>query len=292
MTDRRRDVLIATDLDRTMIYSRNAMGDDQFGSTSPVCVEIYDGAPLSYMTGRATADLAELAARAVVVPTTTRTPAQFNRIALPGGPFRFAVTNNGGTILVDGLRDEQWDNMIARRNEAGGAPLAAVASALGERVPAASPTDGWVRKIRIADDLFCYLVVEPSRQPADFLPEFQEFCAANGWSASQQGRKIYAMPLAVTKSAAVAEVRRRLVEDGSLSASNILLAAGDGWLDHDLLLSADEAMRPRHGELESLGWQAANVTVTAERGALAGEEILAWMHARTGPIRTDRLGVT
>ncbi|GAB19696.1 hypothetical protein GOEFS_093_00250 [Gordonia effusa NBRC 100432] len=283
--------LVATDLDRTMIYSRNAMGENQFHSTSPQCVEIYEGAPLSYMTLRATEQLTALAATTVVVPTTTRTPEQYQRISLPGGPYRCAVTSNGGAILVDGVRDPQWHSHIARRVAADGTSLDDILVALTQRVPAAHQVDGWVRKVRVADDLFCYLVVEPSLQPPDFLPAWQEFCTANGWSASQQGRKIYTMPLAVTKSGAIAEVRRRLVEEGTLSPSHTMLAAGDGWLDHDLLLAADTAIRPCHGELELLNWQAANVTVTAGRGALAGEEILSWMQYRTA-LDTDRIGMT
>ncbi|MFW0788083.1 HAD family hydrolase [Gordonia sp. CPCC 205333] len=275
-----------------MIYSRTAMGENQFQTTSPQCVEIYDDAPLSYMTRRAVDQLTALAASAVVVPTTTRTPEQYNRISLPGGPYRFAVTSNGGAILVNGVRDRLWDSHISEQVATVGTSLADILAALTERVPVAHPVDGWVRKVRVADDLFCYLVVEPSRQPVEFLPAWQELCAASGWSASQQGRKIYTMPLAVTKSAAIGEVRRRLVADGTLSASHTLLAAGDGWLDNDLLLAADAAIRPRHGELESLGWQAANVSVTVGAGALAGEEILSWMHSRTAHILTDRIGTT
>ena len=266
-------MLIATDLDRTMIYSRNAMGEKQFGTVEPVCVEIYDGAPLSYLAASAVSALTMLAERTVVVPTTTRTPEQFRRINLPGSPFRYAVTSNGGAILVDGVRDPQWDSHIAARTAADGASLSDITAALADRIP----SDGWVRKMRVADDLFCYLVVEPDEQPADFLAQWQEYCSAHGWSASQQGRKIYAVPLAITKSSAVAEVRRRLVAEGVLAHDNTLLAAGDGWLDHDLLSSADAAIRPCHGELESIGWQADNLTVTSATGALAGVEMLEWM---------------
>ena len=53
------------------------------------------------------------------------------------------------------------------------------------------------------------------------------------------------------------------VADGTLDDSAVLCAAGDGWLDTDLLLAADHAIRPRHGELESLGWSAPGLTITA-----------------------------
>jgi hydroxymethylpyrimidine pyrophosphatase-like HAD family hydrolase len=265
------NVLVATDLDRTMIYSQAAMGEAQFATVDAVCVEIYRDAPLSYMTTTAVELLARLAAEVPVIPTTTRTPAQYERIALPGNPFRYAVASNGGRILVDGADDPDWRRAVERAVSESGAALDEVLTELRSRID-----ESWVRSLRIADDLFCYLVVDPAGQPDEFLPAWQDWCAARGWTASQQGRKIYATPGSVTKSAAIAEVRRRLVDDGTITTDAELCAAGDGWLDTDLLSAADHAIRPRHGELELLGWSAPGLTVTTGTGALAGVEILEW----------------
>lgn len=261
--------LIATDLDRTLIYSRMAAGDDH--GADLICVERYNGEPLSFMTDRATTLLAELAARVPVLPTTTRTIAQFRRITLPGAPWRYAVTTNGGNILVDGEPDTDWHARVVDAAHAGGASLAEVQRALRARMD-----DNWVDAIRTADDLFCYAVVQLDAIPPDFLAEWSAWCAGVGWNASQQGRKIYSMPDAVRKSHAVAEVRRRLVADGTLPAAAPLLAAGDGALDADLLTSADAAIRPRHGELHKLAWTRRGLTVTESSGVRAGEEILDW----------------
>ena len=139
-------VLVATDLDRTMIYSRTAAGADQFAAHAPVCVEIYDDAPLSYMTAAAHTLLGDLTARAAVVPTTTRTPAQYQRIALPGAPYRYAVTSNGGAILVDGRPDLRWRRRIDRIAAAAGPSVGAVVAELDSRID-----DRWVRSLRTAD---------------------------------------------------------------------------------------------------------------------------------------------
>lgn len=278
--------LVATDLDRTMIYSRAAMGEEQFAALEPVCVEIYREAPLSYMAPTAVELMSRLAREVVVVPTTTRTPAQYARITLPGGPFRYAVVSNGGRILVDGADDPDWRTHIDREASRAGATLDEVLGELRNRID-----DSWVTALRTADDLFCYLVVDPSTQPPHFLGHWQEWCDARGWTASQQGRKIYATPQPVTKSAAIAEVRRRLVADGTLDESAALCAAGDGWLDTDLLLAADHAIRPRHGELESLGWSSPGLTITADTGALAGVEILRWFGDRSGLDLSRAVGV-
>jgi hypothetical protein len=111
--------------------------------------------------------------------------------------------------------------------------------------------------------------------PIDFVPEWARWCADRNWTVSIQGRKIYSIPATLCKSIAVAEVRRRHeLEHGRPCA---VLAAGDGALDAELLRYADAAIRPRHGELDAIGFQAPGVAVTSARGIAAGDEILSWM---------------
>ncbi|MBA4857015.1 HAD family hydrolase [Nocardia farcinica] len=265
----RLQALVATDLDRTMIYSRNAFSTT--AEVPTVCVEHLEGAPLSFMTTAAALRMQRLTEPAAVIPTTTRTIKQFTRIQLPGAPWRYAVTSNGGNILVDGVPDMRWRIDIDAKVRAGGATLSEVSAELRGRID-----DSWVSKFRIADHLFCYLVVKPKAVPADFLAEWDRWCRDRGWTASQQGRKIYTMPQAVCKSVAVAEVRNRMLAAGELADTARTLAAGDGALDAEMLRAADRAIRPRHGELEQLNWTSPNLTVTKASGILAGEEIVDW----------------
>lgn len=263
--------LIASDLDRTLIYSRRFFD----GVDGEHCVEIYDGVPVSFMTRGALTRLEDLARLGIVIPATTRTVAQFARIQLPGGPYGYAVTSNGGTILYDGVPDTGWQSVVAERIRTGSVPIADVLAALRTRV-----SDQWVRSVRVAEDLFCYLVVDESRLPADFVGEWNSWCAPKGWTVSRQGRKIYAVPVALCKSAAVAEVRRRLIQNGELAEEAPLLAAGDGALDAGLLSYADAAIRPAHGELHAMNWTAPRLEVTRSSGAIAAEEMLDWFAAR------------
>ena len=262
--------LIVTDLDRTMIYSRNAIaGTVDDGEL--LCVEYYDGEPLSYMTRGGAEALRGLARSSFVVPATTRTVEQFNRVDLPGAPWPYAITSNGGNILVDGVADLNWRRTIADAMSDGGAPLEEVTAELRART-----NPDWVDKVRIADALFCYLVVRTAAVPPDFFSTWGQWCAERGWTVSQQGRKIYTMPNAVCKSRAVAEVRSRLVAGARLGKRSWVLAAGDGGLDAEMLRTADAGIRPRHGELEVLQWRHPTVAVTRGTGIVAGEEILHW----------------
>lgn len=264
--------LIASDLDRTLIYSAAALALTVPDAEAPrlLCVEIYEGRPLSYMTETAAGLLAELTGHCVFVPTTTRTAEQYRRIHLPGGPARYAVCANGGHLLVDGEPDPEWHTHVRRGLDAC-APLDEVCAHLR----AASAEGDWVRKQRVADGLFAYLVVDRDRLPPTWVKELAAWAEPRGWTVSLQGRKIYAVPVPLTKSAAVAEVARR-------AGAARTYAAGDSLLDADLLLSAGHGWRPGHGELAASGWSAGHVTGLAEQGVAAGERIVREMRAAVG----------
>lgn len=261
--------LIATDLDQTMIYSPGALRLPGPHTAAPtlVSVEVLDGRPSAFMTQTAHEGLAKLAADHTLVPCTTRTVEQFLRIRLPlthNGPPRYAVASNGGTLLVDGRPDADWRAGLDQRLRETASPLAEVTTALKSRA-----SGEWVLKRRSADGLFTYLVVDLAAVPDGFLSEWGQWCADHGWLLSVQGRKVYSTPVGLRKSAAVAEVAAR-------TGSRRLLAAGDGLLDAEMLELADAAIRPCHGELESLGWHRPHVSVTAQAGVLGGEEIVDW----------------
>lgn len=257
-------LLVASDLDRTLIYSAAALGLRMPDAEAPrlLCVEVYEGKPLSYVTEAAAGLLAELAERAVFVPTTTRTREQYHRIHLPGPVPEFAICANGGHLLVDGESDPAWRAAVDRRLAAECASLDEVRAHL---LRSADPT--WLLKERVAEDLFAYLVVDRSLLPEGWVKELGEWAVGRGWTVSLQGRKIYAVPRPLTKSAAMREVARRAGTDEAL-------AAGDSLLDADLLAAADHSWRPSHGELADTGWTTPGLTVVPERGVAAGEAIL------------------
>ncbi|GHJ37916.1 HAD family hydrolase [Streptomyces sp. TS71-3] len=272
--------VVASDLDRTLIYSAPALGLRMPDTEAPrlLCVETYEGLPLSYMTEAAAALLEELHRTSVFVPTTTRSRAQYSRIHLPGPPPAFAICANGGHLLVDGVPDPAWHRQVAARVAAESAPLEEVCSYMH-----ATADPAWVIKERVAEDLFAYLVVERSLLPDQWVKELSGWAESRGWTVSLQGRKIYAVPKPLTKSAAVREVARR-------TGADLVLAAGDSLLDADLLLAADLAWRPGHGELAETGWSAPRLTALAETGVEAGEEILRQLARTSRPRRVSSAG--
>ncbi|MEU6475432.1 HAD family hydrolase [Streptomyces sp. NPDC047017] len=257
-------VLVASDLDRTLIYSSAALALTMPDARAPrlLCVEVHESKPLSFMTETAARLLADLGDEAVFVPTTTRTRKQYQRINLPGPPAGYAICANGGHLLVDGVSDTGWHRQVTGRLAGECAPLTEIQEHL---LRSADPV--WVRKHRVAEDLFAYLVVERALLPEDWVKELAAWAEGRGWTVSLQGRKIYAVPKPLTKSAAVREVARR-------TGAELVLGAGDSLLDADLLLAVDRGWRPGHGELAETGWSAPGISALPERGVLAGERIV------------------
>ncbi|WP_159767111.1 HAD family hydrolase [Streptomyces sp. HM190] len=257
-------VLVASDLDRTLIYSTAALALTMPDARAPrlLTVEVHESKPLSYLTETSAHLLTELGDAAVFVPTTTRTRKQYQRINLPGPAPTYAICANGGHLLVDGVSDPDWHAGVTARLADECAPLEEVRDHL-----AATADPSWVRKHRIAEDLFAYLVVERELLPEEWVKELAEWAENRGWTVSLQGRKLYAVPKPLTKSAAMREVARR-------TGARLTVAAGDSLLDADLLLAADRAWRPGHGELADAGWSGPTITALPERGVLAGERIL------------------
>lgn len=170
--------LVASDLDRTLIYSSAALALGMPDAQAPrlLCVEVHESKPLSYMTEDAADLLTRLTDETVFVPTTTRTRKQYQRIQLPGATPKYAICANGGHILVDGVTDRDWHATVVNRLAEECAPLSEIRAYL------TATTDlSWVRKHRVAEDLFAYLVVERERLPEEWLGRF------GAWAGSAAG---------------------------------------------------------------------------------------------------------
>ena len=261
--------LIACDLDQTLIYSERAFRLLP-GAPRPdvVIAEYLDGEPLSYLTRAARDGLRALARRVPVMPVTTRTLAQYGRVDLGFVPA-YAIAGNGGHLLVDGVADPEWAAGICERLARSGRPLGEV-RALADRLATDAPTP-WVRTIRDADGLFVYLVATEREAIPDLTAAAAEL-ASGGWALSVQGRKVYLVPAALTKEAAIAEVLRR-------TGAEHLAAAGDSLLDAGMLAMARQsprgvAIRPAHGELHEQQLALEGLQVTDRDGLLGGQEVV------------------
>lgn len=255
--------VFASDLDRTMIYSLRSSG---LKDTYPVLTvaEFHKEKPLSYVTDFSYRMLEFLGEGLTFVPATTRSMAQYRRVFLPSvAGSAYAVTSNGGRILVNGIEDADWTTHIKEHLEASSIHLDEVKKALDKGF-----SRPWIKNTTFADDLFLVLNVDSENTPKSYVDDLTAWLAERGWKTSLQGSKLYCIPAILTKGIAVKEVCQRLNASG-------LYSAGDSLLDKSLLSLADTAYRPAHGELEADNYRQDNLTVTDTVGIAAGQEILA-----------------
>jgi hypothetical protein len=264
-------VLVATDLDGTVLYSLRAMAPTPPHPDRLTPVDVVEEHVYAYMTDSVLALWARLAAAGAIVPATTRSVPQYDRLRLPGPPPRYAVVCNGGRLLVDGESDPAWERGVRAALAAAAAPYDEVRRRCKEwRGEHPSAT------LRTVEDFFLYFTVKVrERWLTPFAAEVGAWCRERGWRASLQGRKLYLLPAVLDKAPAVAEVAAR-------TGAARVVAGGDSLLDAEMLRTADAAIRPAHGELHVTGFSAPNCRTTTGRGADAGDEIMQWYGDQAG----------
>lgn len=254
-------LLFASDLDQTLIYSSRHTNDADQSKLR--VVEVLDGKVISYMTEDAINSLQFLMNRIMFIPVTTRTINQYNRVTIFSEVLRptYAVTSNGGNILIDGKVDEAWSQHIRQSISNGSMAMDQV---IGEFVKLTH--ESWFHRGLVADDLFYYCIVERDRLPIDEIYSFGDWLSSNGWELSIQGRKIYFIPQAVNKRDAVLHIKEN-------EGMQIVVSSGDSLLDLPLIHASSHALIPAHGEVFTLG-KNDGVPFTQSYGIKASEEIL------------------
>lgn len=210
--------VLFTDLDGTLIFSaaRRTEGD--------VIVERKNGEPISCISAYQQSVLPSLEN---VVPVTTRSIEQYRRIKFPEGfSPKFALTDNGGNLLIDGVPDPEWAEWgrgLSRECET----ELSRAQALLETDPDRS------FEIRRVDGLFLFT---KSGNPEETVSRLGagELC-----ESFFTGQKVYVIPKALSKGAAVKRFRERFRGFGGDT-----LCAGDSRMDIPLLNAADIALFP------------------------------------------------
>lgn len=216
-------ILFASDLDNTLIYSyRHDIG------AAKRCVEIYQGREISFVTERTHALLKEIKKRVLFVPVTTRTVEQYERIDLGVGVPEYALTCNGGVLLVNGREDDAWYEQSLRLVSDG-----ADALSYGERLLEQDKNRCFeVRNIR---GLFIFT---KSEKPLALIAHLREKLDCEMADVFCNGSKVYIVPKKLKKGAAVLRLKEKLKADR-------IIAAGDSEFDISMLNCADLAFAPR-----------------------------------------------
>ncbi len=256
-------ILFTSDLDRTLIYSDTMM------QTYPVAgdvipVEHKGDLVISNMSQDSIDLLKEFSKEHLFVPVTTRAVYQYERIhsiAKDINP-KYAITSNGGTLLIDGKSDLEWNKIVHNRLADQSKPKEEMLLAFAK-----IRHESWVLREFYIDDLFYMFHVDRALVPRGELAEFQAELATMGWSIFLHGRKLYVLPTSLNKAYAVQYLQNFVDYD-------LHVAAGDSLMDYDMIIEADFGYSPTHGELYEMRPTDEKVRWLNGMGATSTEELL------------------
>ncbi|MGX6442469.1 HAD family hydrolase [Neobacillus sp. K501] len=255
-------MIIASDLDRTLMYSKRAL-DDLGGpdKTRLKQVERMEEQWVGYMTDAAFSLLQQLNQHCLFVPVTTRTTEQFKRFLIFDEeiPLTYAITSNGANILYKGHPLKEWSVNLMEKLKGQTAHHSELLEALKME---GFQFDG---HRKYAENLFFYYLLN-SIPSAQELMSIRQLCEEFGWRISLQGRKLYFIPKSISKGKAVEYICNR-------EGLEAIAGAGDSVLDWDFLKNCRIRLVPRHGELINQ-IDPKEITLTKTIGVYAGEEIL------------------
>lgn len=211
-----------TDLDNTLIYSyKHDIGPQKRN------VELYQGREISYITEETYHLLQLVKNEMFIVPTTTRTLEQYQRIDLGIGPFPYALICNGGVLLVNGVPDEAWYqdslHLVSDSREEMN-----LAMELLEREPRRK------FELRYIEKLFIFT---KCNDPETVVNDLKTSLDTKYVDVFSNGEKVYVVPQTLNKGTAVDRLREKLKPE-------FVIAAGDSTFDIPMLSTADRGLVP------------------------------------------------
>lgn len=214
--------VLHADLDNTIIYSyRHDIGMHKR------TVEWYQGRELSFITEKTYELLKTVREKMLVVPTSTRTVEQYERIDLGTGPFSYALVCNGGVLLAEGKRDPEWYQDSLEDTEESREELECAI-----RFLEADP--GRFFELRFPEELFLFTKCE---EPERTVRGLRERLDLSKVQVFHNGFKVYVLPEKLSKGHAVRRFREYI-------GAGAVVAAGDSEFDIPMLAEADIGMAP------------------------------------------------
>jgi predicted hydrolases of the HAD superfamily len=214
--------ILCTDLDNTIIYSyKHDIGNEKMN------VELYKEREISFISNHTFELLKKVKEEFLIIPTSTRTIEQYERIDLKIGTFKYALVCNGSVLLVDGKKDKDWYE---------------------ESLRLAKPSNLEVKKaleylendkrrtfeLRHIEDLFVFTKCYKSETVVNELREYLDKSLVNVFNNKE---KVYVLPTSLSKGKAIERLRKYL-------KAEFIIAAGDSEFDISMVEAADVGLVP------------------------------------------------
>lgn len=230
-------MIFFTDIDRTLTHSKRFAKN----TADMTCIEIYNGEPINYMSTKAVGFLNDLKKIINIVPVTTRSVAQYNRITITRG-LSYAIVANGGIILKEGKPLSEWAELIGSHQQLMGEYT------YQKMYQLISMLHMYIDKpFRLVDNLFYFAKIAPPYTAKDISSILNKILKGTEWTYAIQGIKVYVIPRYISKEAAVNFLYQKIAHK-----SEHKITAGDGKLDENLVKLGDIRFIPRDSELYNL----------------------------------------
>lgn len=215
-------IILHADLDNTILYSyKHDIG--MFKKS----VERYHERDISYITDQTFTYLKRVKEKMLVVPTSTRTAEQYQRIDLGVGDFPYALVCNGGILLRDGVSDEQWyrDSLeiIGESNDE-----------ILKSMQFLQDDTRRVFELRLIEKLF---VFTKCNEPENVVDDLKNKLDVTKVDVFHNGIKVCVVPKNLSKGMAVRRFKKYV-------DAKRIIAAGDSAFDISMLKEADIGLAP------------------------------------------------
>lgn len=216
--------ILHIDLDNTLIYSyKHDIGNDKINA------ELYQNREISFLTRHTYENLKKIKENFLIVPTSTRSIEQYNRIDLKIGNISYALVCNGGVLLADGEMDSSWYETSLEL--------------IQESLPSLHMARQFLEKdlrrkfeLRFIEELFLFTKCD---RPETVVKELRETLGTDKADVFHNKEKVYVVPGNLSKGKAVERFRHYIKAD-------TVIAAGDSEFDIPMLREADIGIAP-HG---------------------------------------------
>ena len=214
--------ILCTDLDNTIIYSyKHDIGNEKMN------VELYKEREISFITKQTFELLKKVKEEFLIIPTSTRTIEQYDRIDLKIGSFKYALVCNGSVLLVDGKKDKDWYEESLRLAKPSNLEVKKALEYLEN-------DKRRIFELRYIEDLFVFTKCDEAETVVNELRKYLDKSLVNVFNNKE---KVYVLPTLLSKGKAIERLRKYLKVE-------FIIAAGDSEFDISMVEASDVGLVP------------------------------------------------
>ena len=190
-------------------------------------VEIYKEREISFISNHTYELLKKVNEEFLIIPTSTRTIEQYERIDLKIGTFKYALVCNGSVLLVDGKKDKDWYKESLRLAKPSNLEVKKALEYLEN-------DKRRIFELRHIEDLFVFTKCDETETVVN---ELREYLDKSLVSVFNNKEKVYVLPTLLSKGKAIERLRKYL-------KAEFIIAAGDSEFDISMVEAADVGLVP------------------------------------------------